>query len=482
MEDANAKKLLTALLAEGDESEWLEFKENNQSPEAIGQRISALSNMAALLERSFGYLVFGVTDSIPHTIVGTSFRFRGNKVGNQPFKMWLENLVEPRISLAPIEVNVDGKMVYIIRIPAATNVPTTFQKIAYCRVDQATPKLSSRPDLETALFSILNQQGEEERIVCQDCSEEKVLSLLDVPAYYDVFGMPLPQRDEMLRRFVEESFLVQEDSGAYSITLLGYLCFAKDLSALPNLGKRKIRVISYWKGDRLHGGDETVFSKGYVLSFNDVVSNLIHLYRREAFSGAMRTNVDPYSEIALREAVGNMIIHGDLNALGAGPLIEAFPNRIEFTNPGSLKFDVDRILDVSPDAQNHALADFMHRIGIGDERGSGYDKMLLEAERLGSPSPLVETNANGVRVVLFPPTPYGEESALDRKRDIYFHCCLRYLNRTPMTNSSVRERFGLGEDKTVEVSKLIRSLVAEGKIKAVDGSSRKKMEYIPYWG
>jgi ATP-dependent DNA helicase RecG len=39
-------KLLDQLLALAKESEWLEFKHNNEEPRAIGEYISALSNSA----------------------------------------------------------------------------------------------------------------------------------------------------------------------------------------------------------------------------------------------------------------------------------------------------------------------------------------------------------------------------------------------------------------------------------------------------
>lgn len=480
MTEENAKRLLTALLSIKQECEWLEFKENNQSPEIMGERISALSNMACLSERSFGYLVYGISDK-DRSIVGTTFRFNDEKMGNQVLKIWLENLVEPRLSVLPLEVEIEGKKVLIIRIPAAKNSLTTFKGSAYCRVGSATPKLSSRPDIEKALQMILNRQTEEDAIVKQDCDENEVFSLLDIPSYYDALNLPLPNKDEMIRKFVEESFLIKEDHGGYSITLLGALCFAKSMHYFPFLSKRSVRLVSYNGETRLDGNDEQIFDKGYVLCFNEIISAIIHLYRREAFSGPRRINIDPYSEIALREALANMIIHGDLNANGSGPLIEAFPNRLEFSNPGTLRFEIDRILDVSPDAKNHALADFMHRLGIGDERGSGYDKMLIEAERLIAPSPLVENNSNGVRVTLFPPIKFEDESSSDIRRDIYLHCCLRYLNRTPMNNTSVRMRFGLDERKTTAISKWIKVLVDENRIKPIEGASRKKMEYIPYW-
>ena len=480
MTEENSLKLLLALLAEKGENEWLEFKDSNDAPETMGERISALSNMAALMGRSFAYMVYGVADKTKE-IVGTAAKFAGSKRGNELLRPWLESLIEPRISILPIDVEIDKKNVVILRIPAARWIPTSFKGIPYFRVDSATKPLSARPDLHSELLKSLESGKKELRIVKQDLTPDEVFIYLDFPAYYEGFGLLFPKKEEMLRKFKEEHFLIQEDTGNYSITLLGAICFAKNFDDFPLLSKRAIRLVSYAGINRIQGEDELVFGKGYALSFNEIVSSIIHHYRKETFQKAMRVNIDPYSEISLREALANLMIHGDLLSLGSGPLIEAFPNRLEFSNPGNLRFDVDRILDVSPDATNEMLADFMHCLGIGDERGSGYDKMLYEAERMHAPSPLVEAKPNSVVVTLFPPTPYQEERSVDIERDIYSHCCLCYLNRRAMTNSSLRERFGLDESKTVEISKRIKRLVDAGRVKAAPGTSRKNTEYIPYW-
>ena len=54
--------LLNSLLAQPHETEWLEFKEANNSYnfDKLGDYFSALSNEAFLKERDSGWLVFGV--------------------------------------------------------------------------------------------------------------------------------------------------------------------------------------------------------------------------------------------------------------------------------------------------------------------------------------------------------------------------------------------------------------------------------------
>lgn len=74
--------MLNSLAALPSELEWVEFKHNFHSKEEIGERISALSNSAALLGKPYGYLIFGIEDGT-HNILGTSFHAKTHKVGNE---------------------------------------------------------------------------------------------------------------------------------------------------------------------------------------------------------------------------------------------------------------------------------------------------------------------------------------------------------------------------------------------------------------
>jgi ATP-dependent DNA helicase RecG len=98
MNDRDLARLIDPLRALTHETEWVEFKENNASPEEIGENISALANSAALHEQPVAYLVWGVEDRT-HAVVGTSFRPRERKIGNEALENWLLHQLTPRIDL-----------------------------------------------------------------------------------------------------------------------------------------------------------------------------------------------------------------------------------------------------------------------------------------------------------------------------------------------------------------------------------------------
>ena len=70
----------------------------------------------------------------------------------------------------------------------------------------------------------------------------------------------------------------------------------------------------------------------------------------------------------------------------------------------------------------------------------------------------------------------------DRVRACYLHACLKYVNREFLTNSSLRERFGLDQSNSATASRLIKEAVEAGQIAPVDEAAAKKlMKYVPWW-
>jgi ATP-dependent DNA helicase RecG len=147
-------------------------------------------------------------------------------------------------------------------------------------------------------------------------------------------------------------------------------------------------------------------------------------------------------------------------------MVEIFGDRIEITNPGAPLVDTQRFVDTPPRSRNEALASLMRRIGICEERGSGWDKVVSQTERYQLPAPLPEATEDHTRVVLFAPRSLSKMDKTDRTRAVYLHACLRYVNREYLTNTSVRGRFGIEQQNMVTASRLIRESVEVGLIVA----------------
>lgn len=72
---ANFQKLINELRKYPNETQWIEFKHNNYTPNMIGQDISALANSAALYEKTCAYMLWGIDDTT-HEIVGTEYNLQ----------------------------------------------------------------------------------------------------------------------------------------------------------------------------------------------------------------------------------------------------------------------------------------------------------------------------------------------------------------------------------------------------------------------
>ena len=73
-------------------------------------------------------------------------------------------------------------------------------------------------------------------------------------------------------------------------------------------------------------------------------------------------------------------------------------------------------------------------------------------------------------------------SKVDRIRACYLHACLRYVSNQVMSNTSLRERFGVEDKNKATVSRLIREAVDSGLVQPQDAEAAPKMmRYLPFW-
>lgn len=159
-----------------------------------------------------------------------------------------------------------------------------------------------------------------------------------------------------------------------------------------------------------------------------------------------------------------------------------FDDRVEISNPGVPIIDLDRLVDAPPRSRNEALASLMRRMGICEERGSGWDKVAFQVEFHQLPAPEVVTTADTTRVTLLSPRPLVDMSPEDKARAVYLHACLNQVSRKSTTNSSVRQRFGIEEQNKATASRLLKDAVRRGLIAPYDkDTSPRHMRYVPFW-
>lgn len=145
--------------------------------------------------------------------------------------------------------------------------------------------------------------------------------------------------------------------------------------------------------------------------------------------------------------------------------------------------DPKRFIDTPPRSRNETFASLMRRMGICEERGSGFDKVIFQTELFQLPAPVIEVTDQSTRVVLFAAKEFKEMDRDDRVRACYLHTCLKYVNREKTTNTTLRERFGIDNRNSAIVSRIIRDTITESLIKneREESGSKKYACYIPFW-
>ena len=465
------------------ETEWVEFKGNNQDPHLIGEYISALSNAAALNGKAFAYMVWGVEDG-SHVFTGTSFSPASARKGNEPIETWLLRLLSPKIHFGFFELNLDGHSVVLLEIGRAFRHPVRFQNEAFIRVGQVKKPLKDAPERERELWRILDRTLFEDLPAVEHISSDEVLRMLDYTVYFDLLELPLPaNREGILTALKNDNLIRACEAGGWDITNLGAILFAKKLGDFPQLKRKAIRVIQYRGAGRTDTLREQEISKGYASGFEGLITYIHGLLPvNEVIEKALRKTVAVFPELAVRELVANALIHQAFFVTGAGPMVEIFDDRIEITNPGEPLVDTQRFVDTPPKSRNETLASMMRRFRICEERGSGIDKVIAQIEIYQLPAPLFEVPEGFTRVVLFAHKPLIAMDKAERVRACYLHACLKYVSREFLTNASLRERFGVEEKNKAAVSRYIREAVDAGVIKPFDEDvARKLMKYVPFW-
>lgn len=480
----NPADLIERLIALPEETEYIEFKENYSDPEKEGQDICALANSAALHNARAAYKVWGISDST-HTVKGTTFNPRTKKKGNQPLEVWLRRMLSDNAHFEFMQIDYLNKNIVILQIWPAAGHPVRFEGKAYIRTNSSTQLLAPGSSREMELWRKIQNEHFEDLVALEDLTTNEVFERLDYNSYFDLLDLPRPSNlDLALHYFLEDALALMQDDGHISITNLGALLFAKDLSQFSMVRRKALRIIRYDGKGRASDRRERVAQQGYALGLNaayDYVDGA--LPSTESVQGARREWHNVFPQTAVRELVVNALIHQDLSVTGAGPMVEIFDNRIEFTNPGTPLVRIDRIVNDPPQSRNESLSALMRRFGYCEEAGSGWDTIIEGCEDYLLPAPRIDASSGtSTRVTLFARKDFRDMAPDERLDACYWHACICYGRGESMNNSTLRTRFGLKSTNSAQVSRLIKDAVKKNLVKPLDPStSPRYMAYIPYW-
>jgi predicted HTH transcriptional regulator len=478
MEKGQLQNLVRQLIALPKETEWVEFKHNNADPGEIGEYISALSNSATLHGKQCAYVLWGVDDTT-RQLVGTTFRPRETKIGNEELENWLLTQLNPRVDVRFHEGEVDGAPVVLFEIQPALNRPVRFKGTEYVRIGSYKKKLHDHPEKERELWKVFERAPFETGVAKENASSDDVLALLDYPSYFTLMKQPLPDnRAAILERLAADKIISPSTAGGYHVTNVGAILFARNLSDFDRLARKALRVIIYKGANRVETIKEQKGGKGYAIGFEGAIAYINdQLPQNEQIGQALRREVRMYPEIAVRELVANALIHQDFSITGAGPMVEVFTNRMEISNPGVPLIDTLRFIDEPPRSRNEALAALMRRMNVCEERGSGIDKVIFHVEVFQLPAPDFRVAGDSTVAVLYGPRKFSQMNRVERVRACYQHACLLYVSGKRMSNASLRKRLGIKDSNYPLASRIIKDTIGAQLIKPHGEGAT----YVPFW-
>lgn len=452
------------------ETQTLEFKEAKTTldRERLNEYCVAIANEGG------GHLVLGVADAPPRAVVGSQAFPNLLDAVNEVFQR-----VGFRVEADAVQHQY-GRVV-VFSIPSRPK-GTAYHLAGRYLMRSGSSLVSMSEDRLRAIFAEGAPDWLEEPSI-RELDAQGVVDKLDTQAFFELMKQPYPtDRAGVLDRLVEQR-LIDRIDGQYSIRRIGGLLLAKRLDEFPDLYRKAPRVVVYTSNSKLETRIDQIGQLGYAVGFQRLVSFVMQqLPQNEIIENALRRKVKLLPENSVRELIANSLIHQDLKVTGSGPMIEIYPNRMIVSNPGEPVVKVDRFID-GYQSRNERLADFMRRMSICEERGSGIDRVVHEAEMYQLPAPKFQSDPHRTMVTVYGPEPFEGMDREDRVRACYQHCALKWVLNERMTNQTLRDRFGLPEGRAAVASQIISATIEAGMIKPDDavGASRKYARYLPFW-
>ena len=128
-----------------------------------------------------------------------------------------------------------------------------------------------------------------------------------------------------------------------------------------------------------------------------------HAFRGADFSDIRRKDVWSIPLTILREALVNAIVHADYSQKGAPIRVSFFDDRIEIENPGILLpgMTIEDVKQGVSRIRNRVIARVFRELDLIEQWGSGFRRILKDAEELGLPQPEIIEIGMRVRFTVY---------------------------------------------------------------------------------
>lgn len=162
-----------------------------------------------------------------------------------------------------------------------------------------------------------------------------------------------------------------------------------------------IKVAVFQGTDQMVFKDRREFSGSLLKQMNEVYDFIdLHNQTRATIEKLLRIDVRDYPEVAVREALLNMLVHRDYS-FSSSALISIYTDRIEFVSIGGLMpgIDLEDIMVGLSICRNQDLANVFYRLHLIEAYGTGMRK-IMKAYEGKEEKPKIETTKNAFKIIL----------------------------------------------------------------------------------
>lgn len=162
-----------------------------------------------------------------------------------------------------------------------------------------------------------------------------------------------------------------------------------------------IKVAVFQGKDQTVFKDRREFSEALMKQMNDVYDYIdFHNQTHATIEKLLRIDVRDYPEIAVREALLNLLVHRDY-AFSASALISIYEDRMEFISIGGLMpgIELEDVMAGISICRNPDLANVFYRLHLIEAYGTGISK-IIGAYADVAEKPVIETTRNTFKIIL----------------------------------------------------------------------------------
>lgn len=469
------EKSLSPIPQELNELDW---KASTCRAERMSKHLSAFANYSG-----GGFLVFGIDDegSVNGLTIAESELFSG-QIAN-----WARDLVVPEVRTQIFSFEFKSKALLGVFIEEAFDKPVHKKsgtiEDSFLRAGGQSRKMT-RDEIRQSMMTSRHQRFEETPASIPSNMLANWQDQFEFSEFLKRTRFDSTDSNRLMEHLFAHKLVARIDQ-KYFPTNLAILTCAKNLSLFPSYERYAVRITEYSDATKMQAKRDQSFQAGVSLSLDSIVKHIVEsLPHREIIQNATKVRTSVMPPIAIRELVINSIMHRDFSKTNSFITIEIFSDRIEITNPGGLLPDisVDRLIDHPSVCRNEVFSDFLRKLELAEERGSGVDNALIAIELWGLPPVIFENQRDYFKAIILMPRKFNDMSKEERITATYQHACLNKLTGKRTTNSSLRERFKFSSEETTKIGRLINDSIEAERIKLANpNASKRDFHYLPYW-